>query len=346
MDEQDKMPVFDLDRLARDINQEFQGILKTQENAFEHATKNIVDNRAKELDRLVQEKKNLIRAELVNSKEELIAEIQKGRTTIVIGDTTANSMTITARSGDHPKLESVVKSLVLSKKAMLVGPTGTGKTHMIGQIAERMDIPFYKYSCSRDSSVHDLLGYKQPTSETYLETSFLKCYENGGIFLVDEYDAMSGDMALFFNGVADSSKFLSVPHRDEKPQAIKHKDFHIVMCGNTWGNGSVEYSGRDFQDKALMDRFRFCRHYIDYHVDLEASMLNQPPALIKLLRKSLESVGSYISTRNIEDMGIAIGAGMTMKEAVYMLIHDLDEGEQKQIVKNLVGNNSYSHLFR
>ncbi len=62
----------------------------------------------------------------------------------------------------------------------------TGKTTMIGHLAANLNLPFYKYSCSRDSSVHDLLGYKQPKSETYLNTVFLQCYENGGIFLVDE----------------------------------------------------------------------------------------------------------------------------------------------------------------
>ena len=57
---------------------------------------------------------------------------------------------------------------------------------MSEQFASKMNLPFYKYSASRDASVHDLIGYKQPRSEEYLQTAFLNAYENGGVFLVDK----------------------------------------------------------------------------------------------------------------------------------------------------------------
>ena len=234
----------------------------------------------------------------------------------------------------HPLTEAVIKSMHLNRQVMLTGPTGAGKTYMIGSIAASMAVPFYKYSCSRDSSVHDLLGYKQPASETYLNTTFLKAYEGGGIFLVDEYDAMSGDMALFFNGVTDSSDFISVPHRDDNPIAKKHKDFYIVMCGNTWGNGSIEYSGRDFQDKALLDRFRLCRFYIDYNTKLEKTLVSNHQMVFKL-RKGLEQVSSYLSTRNIEDIGKMMTNGDRFPDIVDMIISDLTTGEQKKVKQSL-----------
>ena len=61
---------------------------------------------------------------------------------------------------------------------------------MAAQMASKLGLRFFKYSCSRDSSVHDLLGYKQPRSETYLTTTFLEAYEKGGVFLVDEYSSI------------------------------------------------------------------------------------------------------------------------------------------------------------
>lgn len=211
----------------------------------------------------------------------------------------------------------------------------TGKTTMIGHVAERLKLPFYKYSCSRDSSVHDLLGYKQPKSETYLETAFLNAYENGGIFLVDEYDAMSGDMALFFNGIADNSKFISIPHRDAKPQAVKHPDFYLVMCGNTWGKGSTDYSGRDFQDLALMDRFRFCRHHVGYHTELEKEFMGVHYDYAMKLRGVLEDVGSYLSTRNIEDIATLIASGTDFKHITEMVAQDLTEDERDRVINKV-----------
>ena len=210
---------------------------------------------------------------------------------------------------------------------------------MVGQVADRLKLPFYKYSCSRDSSVHDLLGYKQPKSETYLETAFLNAYENGGVFLVDEYDAMSGDMALFFNGIADSSKFISIPHRDTKPQAVKHKDFYLVMCGNTWGKGSTDYSGRDFQDMALMDRFRFCRFHVGYHTELEKGLMGPHYSYAVKLRKGLEDLGSYLSTRNIEDISNLILSGVSFESITNRVTQDLTEEERSRIQTIMMKSN-------
>ena len=168
-----------------------------------------------------------------------------------------------------------------------------------------------------------------------METTFLKAYENGGIFLVDEYDAMSGDMALFFNGVADSSKFISIPHRDDKPVAQKHKDFYLVMCGNTWGKGSTDYSGRDFQDMALMDRFRFCRHFVGYHTALEKFFMGSNHSFALTLRKSLESFGGYLSTRNIEDISNLLKAGVRKSSIIEMISEDLSSDEKEKLKRNM-----------
>lgn len=280
-----------------------------------------------ELDEILERKKMALANMIVESREALIAELGKGRARIVL----PSNVEIAVAHLAHPMTEAIIKSLHLNRKAMLAGPTGAGKTTIIEHIAEGLGVGFHKYSCSRDSSVHDLLGYKQPASETYLNTTFLDCYENGGVFLVDEYDAMSGDMALFFNGVSDNSNSISVPHRDEKPVAEKHKDFYIIMCGNTWGNGSIEYSGRDFQDKALMDRFRMCRFFIGYNEALEKTFVDDYQRVLRI-RKNLEVVGSYLSTRNIQDIGILLNNGVEMRDTLVRLTSDLSEGEAAQIL--------------
>lgn len=326
------IPEFDLDRLAQEIDEVFQNTASKEIEAFNNSSSQIVEKRAEELAKIVKEKKKAVRDLLSDIKGELIAEISRGRTEIIVNNTSS----IEVEHLSHPKYEAVIKTLLLTKKAMLVGPAGTGKTYMVEDASKKLNLPFYKYSCSRDSSVHDLLGYKQPRSEEYLETTFLKAYENGGIFLVDEYDAMSGDMALFFNGVADNSKFISIPHRDDNPTAKKHKDFYLVMCGNTWGKGSTDYSGRDFQDLALMDRFRFSRHHIGYHLELEKSFAGtENYSLVTNLRNELEKRDSYLSTRNVEDMCILLNSGENKKDIVEMILQDLDKTDRDSILNNL-----------
>lgn len=335
-------PEFDIERLAKEIDEVFQNKQEKSFKSFDSETNQIIKKREQELDRIVNQKKEAVREVFSDIRGELLQEMQRGKSQIILE---RGGPSISIGHLDHPKMEDVIQSLYLTRKAMLVGPAGTGKTYMVQSIADRLELPFYKYSCSRDSSVHDLLGYKQPKSETYLETTFLKAYENGGIFLVDEYDAMSGDMALFFNGVADNSSFISVPHRDTEPQAKKHKDFYLVMCGNTWGKGSTDYSGRDFQDMALMDRFRFSRHFIDYHIEFERSIFRDYENIIGI-RKSLEKQGSYLSTRNVEDMANLVNAGKSMEDIVKILLSDLEKLEQEQIIKDLVNFGVISHEQR
>lgn len=291
---------------------------------------------------------------LSEAKDELINEISKGRTILNISD----NVTMNIEESAHHQFEEVFRKLITHKKVMLVGKAGTGKTYMASQIAEKLGLNFYKYSCSRDSSVHDLMGYKQPRSEEYLETPFLKAYEEGGVFLCDEFDAMDGSMSLFFNGVADNSDSISIPHRDSKPIAKKHKDFYLIMCGNTWGGGSIEYQGRDFQDKALLDRFRVSKLEIGYHTKLEKSLcflLNTSSKLdgttckestnfyqiFHMFRYKLEEIGSYLSTRNIEDLVISILSEEvisknTLKKVFTSFIVDFSDNEKDKLKTEII----------
>lgn len=328
---------FDLERLASEIDQEFQKTHKKYTDSavsiYESYSSLLKENKDLMAESFSKECKEV----LSNIKDDLISEINKGRSVIQINQNN-NKIEINVDHMAHPIYEDALKTLLLSKKLMLVGPAGTGKTYMVQEFAKSLNVPFYKYSCSRDSSVHDLLGYKQPASETYLQTTFLNCYENGGIFLVDEYDAMSGDMSLFFNGVADNSTSISVPHRDENPIAMKHPDFYIVMCGNTWGNGSQDFSGRDFQDMALMDRFRLSKFFVDYHKPLEtflceSNMLSYKEIL--LFRESLEKVGSYLSTRNIEDICIMVKSGLGYNNCVLTLLSSMEDTDKQTIISKL-----------
>lgn len=246
-----------------------------------------------------------------------------------------DGVVIPTEAEDHPELKNIVKSLSVYGKALLVGPAGTGKSYMCKQISDRMELKFFKYSCSRDSNVQDLTGYLKPNDGQYLTTSFLEAYENGGIFLLDEFDALSSDMSLFFNGIADGSSFISLPHREGNTTANRHDKFFLILAGNTWGSGSLEYTGRDFQDQALLDRFRMCKHYIGYNVLLEEHFCKSYDvdyAQINILRDAMESAGSYLSTRNIEDFCKFISVGYTFSEGVKALIQDLPEIQKEKVL--------------
>ena len=107
------------------------------------------------------------------------------------------------------------------------------------------------------------------------------------------------------------------------------------MCGNTWGKGSTDYSGRDFQDMALMDRFRFCRHHIGYNIPLEQNFAGSNYAFCAKLREVLEKSGSYLSTRNIEDISKLFRINVNKNVIVEMVVSDLEPESQRTVKRSL-----------
>lgn len=321
---------FNFPRLVKEVDTLVQDRVSGLDGKFREKTETEIRALQKSIDKAKEIFREDYKEEtekiFANIREELLESLNQGRSIFHLTPT----RNISVAHGDHHQFEQIIETLLMYKKTLLVGKAGTGKTYMAEQFAGKMNLPFYKYSCSRDSSVHDLLGYKQPRSEEYLTTPFLRAYEQGGVFLVDEYDAMSADMALFFNGITDNSKTISVPHRDTNPVATKHEDFYVIFCGNTWGEGSIDFSGRDFQDMALMDRFRFSKHNVGYHTQLEISLCKNISRSLYTdmckLRTALENRNSYLSTRNVEDIV------MYLEKKLYHVIH-VNETEQRNLTR-------------
>lgn len=105
----------------------------------------------------------------------------------------------------------------------------------------------------------------------YVESDFVRLYENGGVFLFDEIDAADANTLLVINS-ALANGYMSVPNRKEKQRAERHENFICIVAGNTWGKGSVEYAGRNRLDSAFMDRFTVAKLEIDYDTDLEGKI--------------------------------------------------------------------------
>lgn len=220
-------------------------------------------------------------------------------------------------SKNHEKAADLIMYLKLFKQAMIVGPTGSGKSTLASQAAAILGLPYASYSCNEEASKTELIGFNDLSGYNY--PNFLRFYENGGVLLIDEYDAMSPGMALVLNAAFDRSGQLSVPTRKENPTAIKHKDFYCILAGNTWGHASVEYSGRELQDRAFLDRFKMARIFIDYDTNLEISLVGAPLAkFFQEARKVINAIGidDEISTRTMVDSATLIHNGYSLHQVL------------------------------
>jgi len=205
--------------------------------------------------------------ELVNTqiKDEVKKGIQDLKPNIIKIPGKPDSKPIEGRI--HTKTKEVIFLANSERQVYLAGPAGSGKTTMCSQVAQSMDLKFYHISCSAGMSEAHLLGRMLFNGE-YVSSDFVKCYEEGGVFLFDEIDAADPNTLLVINS-ALANGILSVPNRRENPNAKRHDDFICICAGNTMGNGSVEYAGRNFLDAAFMDRFALAKVEIEYDMQLE-----------------------------------------------------------------------------
>jgi MoxR-like ATPase len=184
--------------------------------------------------------------------------------------------TVKVEGKAHAKFARVLKLAAARRNVLLVGPAGTGKTHLAQQVAEALGLDFAFISCSAGMSEGQLMGRLVPTGEggrfEYLRSEFVRCYEEGGVFLFDEMDAADSNTMIVINS-ALANGHMAVPNRPESPVARKHPDFVCIAAANTFGTGADrQYVGRNQMDEATLDRFRIGQVEVDYDAEVEAAL--------------------------------------------------------------------------
>lgn len=160
---------------------------------------------------------------------------------------------------------------------LVVGPAGSGKTTLAQNLATALAREFGQVSCTSGMSESALVGRGIPnltTGETvYESTDFVRCYETGGVFLLDEVDAADANVMLVINS-ALANGHMSLTARTANPAAVRHADSVIICAANTWGTGADrQYVGRNQLDAAFLDRFVGSVIEVDYDRDLEKSLI-------------------------------------------------------------------------
>lgn len=175
----------------------------------------------------------------------------------------------TPRPGEH-KLTPYVEALINARiPVLLVGPTQAGKGYISKAIAKARELPFGSTPLSAGTSLAWLFGRNMP--HEFVGTDFLKCYENGGVYLADEMDAADPNLLIAINDSISNGE-LSNPVKDERIE--KHDDFILIAAANTLGLGAdADYTGRERLDMATLERFRMGRVMIDYDRELQEQIL-------------------------------------------------------------------------
>lgn len=232
-------------------------------------------------------------------------------------------------AGKHAKFVDVLKRVEARIPVLLVGPAGSGKTHLASQVADALDLPFSFNSMSEGVSESHLLGRMLPDANgvwQYQPSPFVKAYRDGGVHLLDEIDAAEPNLLVTINAALANGQ-LSLPFAQVEP-IKRHEDSVIMAAANTFGNGADrQYVGRNQLDAATVDRFKMGTVEMDYdraveealataHAGEHAAMVSDMLAWAWGVRDAIRAakLRRIMSTRNIVDGAKLLAVGLALPE--------------------------------
>ena len=294
--------------------------------------KKIVEERIKQMESKALDRISAI-SESIDSKVSILeSKTQNKPLSINIGTVEKPKNIIT-----HSCFDKVIKVLQsakrINKNIMLVGPAGSGKSSLCGQIAEVLKLQFYPMSVGLQTTKSDLLGFINAKGD-YITSPIRQAYENGGVLLLDEFDATHAGVVTILNSML-ANDFCSFPDKI----ITKHPDFICFVACNTYGKGgSIDYVGRNRLDGATLDRF-VCIN-VDYDNTLEKQLTSNDKWLkmIQDMRKNIETFGLkiIISPRASMQGADLLEAGFELEEVLEMCVYKgLNSDTKNKLMKDI-----------
>ena len=161
----------------------------------------------------------------------------------------------------HHKFPEVLTLVKNDINVLITGPAGTGKTTLLRNICETLELNFHSIPMTKQTTLNALLGFISLNGE-YIPSQLRKAVEHGGMMLLDELDAADPNTVLCLNTLENG--YLAFPDG----VVTTHKDFRLVATANPQDQHNV-YTGRSKLDAATLDRFDIITLERDPKLELE-----------------------------------------------------------------------------
>ena len=140
----------------------------------------------------------------------------------------------------------------------LTGPTGSGKTSLICQVASRLNWPVQQVTCHGRLELNDLIGQFMLVSGSmsFVHGPLAQAVRDGHLLILNEIDLMDPSELAGLNDIIEGQP-LMIPQNGG--EVIKpHPKFRLIATGNSAGQGDQSglYQGVMQQNLAFLDRFR------------------------------------------------------------------------------------------
>ena len=184
----------------------------------------------------------------------------------------------------------------------VTGPTGSGKTSGITEIAGRLNCPVQQITAHGRMELTDLIGHHalvaekpgQPPVMKFMYGPLAVAMREGHLLLINEVDLADPAELAGLNDVLEGRPLVIAQNGGEiiKP----HPMFRVVVTGNSTGSGDASglYQGVMMQNLAAMDRYRFTKvGYADEEAEL--SILGRvTPKLPENVRKGMVRIANQV----------------------------------------------------
>lgn len=137
------------------------------------------------------------------------------------------------------------------------GPTGSGKSSLVTQVAARLNIEVEFVGCHEDLELGDLYGMKELIAgETiFVDGPLTRAARHGRWAVLEEADTVKPGVSVGLNMPAEGRPLVIADNGGEVVDI--HPEFRLIVCANTSGvtDFAGDYAGTQSQNLAYLDRY-------------------------------------------------------------------------------------------
>jgi len=225
----------------------------------------------------------------------------------------------------HRQFTDLLRKVSARRNLFLTGSAGVGKTFIVDQIGEALGIPVTTLTADPLPQRFEIIGGVSPVTGDVIKGSVADVYENGGIYLIDEFDTGHPSLGTALNKLLANDSFDFPVAGGGTRKVRKHKDFLVIATGNTYGQGgSLRYVGTNKINGAGLDRFSFVHIGVDEELEKHICDSISPDAsaqVLPIVRTARRNAETYrldviVSPRTSIDACHFIVAGDTLRQAL------------------------------
>jgi len=199
----------------------------------------------------------------------------------------------------HKYVERMIRALYYFKQCALIGPSGTGKTHITYSVAELTGLPVWEVNCGLQTSSYDLIGrFIGLGKENWIDGQVTSWLRYGGILYLDEANMMKQDVATRLNPVLDTRGHLVLTEKDNE-LVPRHRFAYVIISMNPF---SAEFAGTKPLNAAFRRRMSVWINFEYESIgeklsDLEVGLLMERSKINKDTAYKIVQVGAEMRRR-------------------------------------------------